>query len=395
MTARRAAIAAFVAIGLAAPNAARAHDLIEVVNIAAEDDQGHPLVLLTTLGLVARTAVGEPWHYVCPSLHGGPEAPPATSAGRDRIWLVTLDGAQLVTGAIEPVTEKLPALKAHMAPKLVTNGNAAVALTEQKRKTSLLRLHEDGPQTIHTTSWTWSNVAPLGDGFLLASVDWEADATFANVAPDGTVTATRSAPAQGFEVQLYPATEDVVLASVPDAAGAGRLVRITSDDAEVVLETTVAITGAAIVGGKTFVLLDRTLHEQDGDRTNPTGEPQTIAHLHTGRRASYASYLLWFWTLNEDGTIGETVLDPTALAAPVVPASLDADTAETCRLEWEGLRFELGLDDVEPVPPADPTPLPSGGCVTTGTPNTPAWLALGLVLLAIRRRRRVLSAHMI
>ncbi len=375
---KRELIAALLVLG--APATAAAHFGSQTYGVVLDDPTSGPRMVLTSYGLVVHEA--DAWRYVCPVRHGGPDAPPAIASGDDRVWIVTIDGVQLVDARVLALSDKFEAVTVVAVPQLAATDDGAVALVLEGKGSALYHLREDGPARVFGDREVWQDVVSVGDGVMLARTTTSSVVEFAELALDGTVTSTDSVSRLAWELSLHAAPDGEVFAITTD--GRTHLLMQRIDGAmEIVFEHPDPIHGVTRVGGRTLASIRGVLHWIEDGAATPTGAAEQITCLGHTEQGVYGCSNLHVYAIGADGEVTEPIFLMSWIEPPTTD-DLSVDDAATCDFQWRDLVAETGLEDPRPAPtPTAPEP---GGCTTAPRPD--AWGAWALVLFLIAARRR-------
>lgn len=362
-------IAALLVLG--APTSAAAHFAPETLGVVLEDPTSGPRMLRTSFGLLVHEDAA--WRYICPVRHGGPDAPPAIATGDDRVWLVTIDGAQLVDAQVSALTDKFDAVTVVAVPQLAATSEGAFALVLEGKGSAVYRLREEGPERIFGDREVWESVVAVDGGLLLARTTTSSVVEFAELDFTGTVTSTHALPRLAWELSLHAAPDGEVFAVTTD--GRTYLLMQRIDGAmRIVFETTDVIQGVTRIDGRTLASIRGALHWIDEGVATRTGASEEITCLGHTERGVYGCSNLQVYAI-DGGQVGEPLFLMPWLEPPSMEG-LSVDDAATCDFQWRDLLAETGYAP-RPEPAADPAPEP-GGCTNTGRPDP--WAFVGLVV---------------
>lgn len=161
-------------LALAAPATALGHgEIPAMLAVAMEDPADGPQVLRLTVGLAAREAGAERWHWLCPALWGGPPSP--LTGGTPESGTILgggSDALRLVDTALTPLAT--PELMSTRVRDLAVDrggGTVWILAASSDSPTALWRVEGGVPRRVLSLADSWHDMTVHGDRLVLVRPD--------------------------------------------------------------------------------------------------------------------------------------------------------------------------------------------------------------------------------
>ena len=319
---------------------------------------------------------GERFHFACPSIWGGPDAPDAASDGR--IWVAGTRGVVHVT--LTSASDSV--LPADGVREVIAAAGQVFVLHTDPTQTTLFSL-KAGPEPVWRSARRIDDAAPTSEGIALVTRELdhlEVDV----VGPGGQILRKEMIVVDRPGAPTLHPTRSEWFISLREG-GRFALGRVMSSSVTWIAESDHPYLGPVDIDEVGYVVSNGQLHRIDQNRLVPQVAGQRLTCLRKGPEGPYACVQTVIRSLRPGGVLGPVLFDLAQLGPP---------RAETpaCQAEWFDLVAEAGLTWEAEKPPISEQS--EDGCRCGGVNEKkggrfgPWWL----VWLMVMKRRSDVSA---
>lgn len=325
--------------GLTAPTALAHGPGGAALGVLALDDAGAPAAIRLTTGIAVHT--DGTWRFLCPSLWGAIEIPPAASTGRFPVWIL----GQEQTWLLHADGELTPANTDITARNIITLVSHPEAVFVLRNDGTLWRLEPDGTARNLADVSGYSHLTATRDAVVLVRKLADTQAIeLASFSLEGAPLTTLTLPNPDDATPLVrSAGGELFLSRVASLSFVLERVEMDGSLRETIASSDKPILGPAMDGDvPLFASLSQLQSFSDGASTvlETARLAACVGELDT---LDYACVLPHLYRISQAGMETEPVFSIETIFPPDLTGMEDA-LAEECRIEWLHFTSEAGLD---------------------------------------------------